>query len=76
MSLSDDADSVQNLRDRIDEVETARERCEFQLRIEEVKKQIRSTVAGIVSGERQRCRRLPSTPEYAHPLGRFIHLSL
>ena len=49
MSLSDDADSVQNLRDRIDELETALERCQFQLRIEEVKKQIRSTVAGMVS---------------------------
>lgn len=49
MSLSDDADSVQNLRDRIYELETALERCEFQLRIEEVKKQIRSTVAGMVS---------------------------
>lgn len=41
MSLSDDADSVQNLRDRIDELGTALERCQFQLRIEEVKEQIR-----------------------------------
>ena len=55
MSLSDDADSVQNLRDRIDELGTALERCQFQLRIEEVKKQIRSTVAGMVSEEDWQC---------------------
>ncbi|MEE2726146.1 MAG: ATP-binding protein [Candidatus Latescibacterota bacterium] len=55
MSLSDDDNSAPKLRDRIDELETALERCEFQLRIEKVKDKIRSTVAGTVSeGDWQR----------------------